>query len=73
MTILKHYINNRWKWDFDGSLTAYDVVSQLTDQYKYDDRCKLYTDLSSQNIGNNNQSKNEVEFLRNTEKRKKTK
>ena len=27
MTIIKHYINNRWKWDFDGSHTAYDVVS----------------------------------------------
>ena len=25
---------------------AYDVVSQITDQYKYDDRCKVYTDLS---------------------------
>ena len=25
MTIIKHYINNRWKWDFDGSHTAYDV------------------------------------------------
>ena len=47
MTIIKHYINRRWKWDFDGSHTAYDVVSQITDQYKYDDRCKIYTDLSS--------------------------
>ena len=47
MTIIKHYINNRWKWDYDGSHTAYDVVSQITDQYKYDDRCKIYTDLSS--------------------------
>ena len=47
MTIIKHYINNRWKWDFDGSHTAYDVVSQITDQYKYDDRCKIYTDWSS--------------------------
>ena len=27
MTIIKHYKNNRWKWDFDGSHTAYDVVS----------------------------------------------
>jgi len=41
MTIIKHYINNRWKWDFDGSYTVYDVVSQITDQYKYDDRCKI--------------------------------
>jgi len=47
MTIIKHYINNRWNWDFDGSHTAYDVVSQITDQYKYDDICKIYTDLSS--------------------------
>ena len=68
MTIIKYYINNRYKWDFDGSYTAYDVVSQITDQYKYDDRCKIYTDLS---IGNNNQSKNEVDFLRNTEKKEK--
>ena len=30
---------------FDGSHTAYDVVSQITDQYKYDDRCNIYTDL----------------------------
>jgi len=29
MTIIKYYINNRWKWDFDGSHTAYDVVSQV--------------------------------------------
>ena len=47
MTVIKHYIHNRWKSDFDGSRTAYDVVSQITDQYKYDDRCKIYTDLSS--------------------------
>jgi len=33
MTIIKHYINNKWKWDFDGSHTTYDVVSQITDQY----------------------------------------
>ena len=26
---------------------AYDVVSQITGLYKYDDRCKVYTDLSS--------------------------
>ena len=45
--VIKHYTNNRWKWDFDGSHTAYDVVSQIIDQYKYDDRCKIYTDLSS--------------------------
>ena len=37
MTIIKHYINSRWKWDFDGSHTVYDVVSQITDQYKYDE------------------------------------
>ena len=36
MTIIKHYINNRWNWDFDGSHAAYDVVSQITDKYKYD-------------------------------------
>ena len=47
MTIIKHYINNKWNWDFDGSPTAYDVVSQINDQYKYDDRSKIYTDLSS--------------------------
>jgi len=35
MTIIKHYINNRWKWDFDGSHTAYDIVSQITDQYNF--------------------------------------
>ena len=64
MTMIKHYINNRWKWDFNGSHAAYDVVSQLTDQYKYDDRCKIHTDLSSQNIGYNNQSKNEVDFFK---------
>ena len=45
--VIKHYTNNRWKWDFDGSHTAYDVASQIIDQYKYDDRCKIYTDLSS--------------------------
>jgi len=47
MTIIKHYINSRWKWDFDGSNTADDIVSKITDQYKYDDRCKIYTYLSS--------------------------
>jgi len=31
MTIIKHYINNRWKWDFDGNHTAYDVVSLVCD------------------------------------------
>jgi len=35
----KHYMNNRWKWDFDGSHEVYDVVSQMNDQFKYDDRC----------------------------------
>jgi len=39
MTIIKHYINNRRERDFDGSHMAYDVASQITDQYKYDDRC----------------------------------
>jgi len=47
MTVIKHYIHNRWKSDLDGSYTAYDVVSQIADQYKYDDRCNIYTDLNS--------------------------
>jgi len=47
MTIIKHYINNRRKWDFDGSYTVYDVVSQNNNQYKYDDRCKIYREFSS--------------------------
>jgi len=34
MTIIKHYINNRFKWDFDGSHTGYEVVSHITDKYK---------------------------------------
>jgi len=34
MTIIKHYINNIWKWDFAGRHTANDVVSQIADQYK---------------------------------------
>ena len=68
MTIIKHNIKNIRKWDFDGSHTAYDAVSQINDQYKYDDKCKIYTYLST---GNNNQSKNEVDFLRNTEKKEK--
>jgi len=46
MTMIKHYKNNRLKWDFDGRHTSYEVVSQITDQYKYDDRCKIYTILS---------------------------
>ena len=28
-----HYIDNRWKWDFDGSYTAYDVVCQLLEKF----------------------------------------
>ena len=71
MTIIKHYINNRWTWYIDGSHTAYDVVSQITDQYKYDDKCKYIHRFEQLTIGNNNQSKKEVEFLKNTEKKEK--
>jgi len=31
MATIKQYINTRSKWDFDGSHTAYDVVSQNDD------------------------------------------
>jgi len=27
MTTIQHYMNDRWKWDFDGSHTAYNVFS----------------------------------------------
>ena len=35
-------MTNRWKWDFVGSHTAIDVVSQMNYQYKYNDRCIPY-------------------------------
>ena len=64
MTIIKH---GKWKWDFDGSHTAYGVVSQITDQYKYDDRCKYIYRFEQLKIGNNNQSTNDVEATRTSE------
>jgi len=33
--------------DFDESHTYYDIVSKITDQCTYYDRCNIYTELSS--------------------------
>ena len=30
MTMIKRYMNNRCKWEYNGSNTAYDVVSQIS-------------------------------------------
>ena len=52
---------------FRRKLYAYDVVSQITYQYKYDDRCKYIYRFEQLNIGNNNQSTNDVEATRTSE------
>jgi len=47
MAIIKHYINNRWKWDFDGRHT-YDLWCRLPNNRSVQIWRRIYSVVSCQ-------------------------